>query len=67
VCHTHILKITIDNVAKKNSFIPEMMVELSDALTLLNDDDLWVGVLCAAGENFTGGSVCRNSSVPALP
>jgi enoyl-CoA hydratase len=52
----HILKITIDNVAKKNAFIPEMMAELSNALTILDRDDaLWCGVLCAAGENFTAG------------
>jgi enoyl-CoA hydratase/carnithine racemase len=52
----HILKITIDNVAKKNAFSPEMMAELSDAFTLLDSDEgLWVGVLCAAGENFTAG------------
>ncbi|KJC60859.1 enoyl-CoA hydratase [Bradyrhizobium sp. LTSPM299] len=54
--HDHILKIVIDNPAKKNAFSPEMMAELSDALTLLdNDDGLWVGVLCAAGDNFTAG------------
>lgn len=51
-----ILKIIIDNPEKKNSFVPEMMRELSDALTELhNNDDLWVGVLCAVGENFTAG------------
>lgn len=54
--HDHILKITIDNVAKKNAFIPEMMVQLSDAMTLLHEDpDLWAGVLCAAGPDFTAG------------
>jgi enoyl-CoA hydratase len=54
--HDHILKIVIDNPAKKNAFSPEMMAQLSDALTLLDqDDDLWVGVLCAVGENFTAG------------
>lgn len=52
----HILKITIDNPGKKNAFVPEMMAQLSDALTLLDrDQDLWVGVLCAAGEHFTAG------------
>lgn len=51
-----ILKITIDNPSKKNSFDPEMMAQLAEALTLLDrDDDLWVGVLCAVGENFTAG------------
>jgi enoyl-CoA hydratase len=55
--HDHILKITIDNPAKKNSFQPEMMRQLSEALTTLldRDDDLWVGVLCAAGDDFTAG------------
>jgi len=54
--HGHTLKIIIDNPAKKNAFIPEMMAELSEALTLLDgDDDLWTGVLCAAGDNFTAG------------
>jgi len=54
--HGRTLKIIIDNPAKKNAFIPEMMAELSDSLTLLNDDaDLWCGVLCAAGGDFTAG------------
>jgi enoyl-CoA hydratase/carnithine racemase len=54
--HGHILKIIIDNVAKKNSFVPHMMEQLADALTLLEDDDsLWVGVLCAEGAHFTAG------------
>ncbi|NEV02125.1 crotonase/enoyl-CoA hydratase family protein [Bradyrhizobium uaiense] len=54
--HDRILKIIIDNPAKKNAFSPEMMAELSDALTLLdNDDGLWVGVLCAVGGSFTAG------------
>ena len=52
----HILKITIDNVAKKNAFDPYMMEQLSEAMTLLEtSDNLWVGVLCAAGEDFTAG------------
>jgi len=54
--HDHILKIMIANAAKKNAFSPEMMAQLSDALTLLeNDDALWVGVLCAEGSAFTAG------------
>lgn len=54
--HNHILKITIDNPSKKNAFVPEMMEQLSEALTLLDTDDtLWVGVLCAAGDHFTAG------------
>lgn len=54
--HDRILKIVIDNPAKKNAFSPEMMLQLSEALTLLDrDDSLWVGVLCAAGNDFTAG------------
>jgi enoyl-CoA hydratase len=54
--HDRILKIVIDNPAKKNAFSPDMMAQLSDAITLLhNDDSLWVGVLCANGDNFTAG------------
>lgn len=51
-----VLKITIDNVSRRNSFVPEMMTELSEALTLLNEDaELWAGVLCAEGGHFTAG------------
>lgn len=51
-----ILKIIIDNPTKKNAFVPEMMQQLSAALTdLERDPELWVGVLCAVGENFTAG------------
>lgn len=51
-----ILQIMIANPAKKNSFSPEMMQQLSTALTLLDSDpELWVGVLCAAGSDFTAG------------
>lgn len=52
----HILKIIIDNPEKKNSFHPAMMEQLSKELTELeNNDELWVGVLCAEGVNFTAG------------
>jgi enoyl-CoA hydratase len=54
--HDHILKIIIDNPAKKNSFSPLMMELLSDALTELhNNDAYWVGVICAEGQDFTAG------------
>lgn len=54
--HDHVLKIVIDNATKKNAFSPDMMSQLSDALTLLeNDEQLRVGVLCAAGSAFTAG------------
>jgi enoyl-CoA hydratase/carnithine racemase len=52
----HILRIVIDNPSKKNAFVPQMMAELAAAMTDLDrDPDLWVGVLCAEGENFTAG------------
>lgn len=51
-----VLRITIDNAAKKNAFTPQMMVDLAAALTELDrDPDLWVGVLTAAGSDFTAG------------
>ncbi len=51
-----VLRITIDNAAKRNAFSPEMMRELSDALTELDRSDaLWAGVICAEGEHFTAG------------
>ena len=51
-----IFKITIDNVAKRNSFTPEMMEQFSDALTEFDrNDDLWVAVVSAEGEHFTAG------------
>ena len=54
--HGHILKIVIDNPAKKNAFVPQMMAQLSAAMTELDrDPQLWAGVLCAEGDNFTSG------------
>ncbi len=54
--HDHILKIVIDNPAKKNAFVPEMMAQLAEAMTELDrNPELWVGVLCAEGDNFTAG------------
>lgn len=51
-----IFKITIDNVAKRNSFTPEMMEQFSDALTEFDlKDDFWVAVVCAEGDHFTAG------------
>ncbi len=51
-----ISRITIDNAGKKNALDPAMMRALSDALTDLDgNDDLWVGVVCAAGDHFTAG------------
>src|ERR1700730_3928762 len=49
----HVLKIIIDNPAKKNSFSPQMMYQMSDARTLLDrTDEYWVGVVCAEGRDF---------------
>ena len=51
-----ILHITIDNVAKRNAFVPQMMEQLSAALTRYDEDEsLWVAVLSAEGEHFTAG------------
>jgi enoyl-CoA hydratase len=51
-----ILQITIDNPQRRNAFSPEMMAELSEAMTRLDrDPELWVGVLCAEGDHFTAG------------
>ncbi|WP_083992667.1 crotonase/enoyl-CoA hydratase family protein [Afipia massiliensis] len=54
--HDRVLKIIINNMAKKNAFTPPMTYQLSDALTLLDGtDDLWAGVICAEGDDFTSG------------
>lgn len=54
--HGRILKIVIDNARKKNAITPELRRQLSDALTQLDrSDELWVGVLCAEGSDFTAG------------
>jgi enoyl-CoA hydratase len=54
--HERIFTIIIDNAPKKNAFSPQMMEELSDALTELhNNDALWVGVITAEGKDFTAG------------
>jgi enoyl-CoA hydratase/carnithine racemase len=51
-----VMKITVDNVRKRNAFVPEMMAALGEALTDFDrDDELWVLVLCAAGEHTTAG------------
>ncbi len=52
----HVMKITVDNQAKKNSYEPRMMLALSEALTELDrNPDLWVGVFCSAGDHTTAG------------
>lgn len=48
--------ITVENEAKKNSYSPEMMTQLSDHLTAFEEDDgLWVAVFCSAGSDTTAG------------
>jgi len=48
--------ITIDNVRKKNAYSPEMMDQLAQYLTDFEEnDDLWVGIICSAGEDTTAG------------
>jgi enoyl-CoA hydratase/carnithine racemase len=54
--HGRVFKIVIDNAAKKNAFSPHMMAQMSDALTTLhNNEEYWVGVICAEGHDFTAG------------
>jgi enoyl-CoA hydratase len=54
--HGRVFKIVIDNAAKKNSFSPQMMAQMSDALTILHTTEAyWVGVVCAEGNDFTAG------------
>jgi enoyl-CoA hydratase/carnithine racemase len=53
---SHVFRIEVDNVAKKNACTPDMMEKLSDAFTAFDvDDALWVAVLCFAGEHTTAG------------
>ena len=56
VVDQHILVMTVDRVEKKNAFTPKITVELGDALTRLDEDpELFVGVLCFAGDHTTAG------------
>lgn len=48
--------ISVENEPKKNAYTPEMLDQLSRHLTAFDDDDeLWVAVLCSAGEHTTAG------------
>jgi len=52
----HVCVISLDNAAKKNAITPELMQQLSQQLTIFDDDDeLWVAVLDPAGEHTTAG------------
>jgi enoyl-CoA hydratase/carnithine racemase len=51
-----VFAIGIDRPTKLNGFSPKMLVELSEAYTAFErDDDAWVGLLFAHGNNFTAG------------
>ena len=51
-----VVKVVVDNVAKKNAFVPEMMAALTRALTDFDrNDEQWVAVLTFAGEHTTAG------------
>jgi enoyl-CoA hydratase len=51
-----ILIMRINRPAKRNGFTPEMSAQLAAAYTLLEQSThLHVGLLCAAGDHFTGG------------
>ena len=48
----HVLRVEVDNVAKKNAFTPDMMEKLSEAFTAFDEDDaLWVAVSEPSGWN----------------
>lgn len=52
----HVCIITVENEAKKNAYSPEMMMQLAQHLTDFDDNDnLWVAILCSAGEHTTAG------------
>jgi enoyl-CoA hydratase len=51
-----ILLMGVDRVEKRNGFTPRMFRELGEAYTLLeNAPDLFVGLLYAKGDHFSGG------------
>nr|WP_090274968.1 crotonase/enoyl-CoA hydratase family protein [Mycolicibacterium komanii] len=52
----HLLLMGLNRPAKRNAFNIEMVEELGRAYERLErDDELWVGVLYAMGDNFTAG------------
>src|ERR1041384_6252340 len=52
----HVCTITVDNQTKKNAYTPAMMAQLAEHLTTYEEnDDLWVAILCAAGDHTTAG------------
>ena len=70
----HVLLMGIDRVEKRNGFTPRMFRELGEAYTRLeNSPDLFVGVLYAKGDHFSGGvdlplmAEYRKSGTPYVP
>ena len=52
----HVLKIGLDRPDKMNAFNWQMLNELSEAYTILEDDvEMWCGLLHSTSENFTTG------------
>lgn len=69
-----VLLIGIDRVEKRNGFTPRMFRELGEAFTRLeNTSDVYVGVLYALGDHFSGGvdlplmAEYRKSGTPYVP
>jgi len=51
-----VMHITVDRSDKMNGFTPEMMDQLSDHLTTLDEDEqMWAGVVSFAGPHTTAG------------
>ena len=51
-----VLTIRIERPGKLNGFTPKMLAELAEAYSELErEDELWVGLLTAAGPHFTAG------------
>ena len=56
IVEQRVMVITVDRAEKRNGFTPKMLRELSEAMTELDEDDsLFVGVLCFAGDHTTAG------------
>jgi enoyl-CoA hydratase len=69
-----VLLMGVDRVEKRNGFTPRMFRELGEAFTKLeNSPDLFVGLLYAHGEHFSGGvdlplmAEYRKSGTPYVP
>jgi enoyl-CoA hydratase len=69
-----VLLIGIDRVEKRNGFTPRMFRELGEAFTRLeNTPDVYVGLLYALGDHFSGGvdlplmAEYRKSGTPYVP